>query len=269
MTETTDMIIKESGGQLTSAAAMLNAEQKAILKAVICKDATDQELNFFAQVCAAKQMDPFSGEIYMIKRKGKPTIQTGIDGFRAQAERSGYYAGSDKPVFIFDDNGRPTQASVTVYKMVMGARIPFTAEIWWDEFYPGDGEPGFMWRAKPKLMLGKCAEAQALRKAFPRQLAGMHIPEEMDSAVAAEISQQSNSKVAAVTESLKLEKQEDTIASRAQRALAAFANMGQTEVAVLARLGVKSVSEINLSHLNGPLAAWYDELRNAEPIDVT
>jgi hypothetical protein len=70
---------------------------------------------------------------------------------------------------------------VTVYKMIAGQRCPFTATARWDQYYPGDSQ-GFMWRKMPHLMLGKCAEGLALRKAFPAELAGAYVKEEMDQA---------------------------------------------------------------------------------------
>jgi hypothetical protein len=70
---------------------------------------------------------------------------------------------------------------VTVYKIIGNVRCPFTASARWDQYYPGD-EQGFMWRKMPHLMLGKCAEALALRKAFPAELSGLYIKEEMDQA---------------------------------------------------------------------------------------
>ena len=73
----------------------------------------------------------------------------------------------------------PNKATVTVYKMLEGQRLPFTATARWSEYYPGE-KIGFQWRTKPYLMLGKCAESLALRKAFPKLLSGMYSAEEMD-----------------------------------------------------------------------------------------
>lgn len=121
------------------------------------------------------------------------SIQVGIDGFRSIAENTGAYAGNDDPVMGEDKEMSFTQgkeigkmnvpctATVTVYKMVQGLKCVFVATARWDEFYPGD-KMGFMWRKMPNVMLGKCAEAQALRKAFPKVLGGVYAPEEMDQA---------------------------------------------------------------------------------------
>ncbi len=73
----------------------------------------------------------------------------------------------------------PLTAKVTVYKIVEGQRYPFTATARWSEYYPGE-RMGFQWHQRPYLMLGKCAEALALRKAFPKLLSGMYAQEEMD-----------------------------------------------------------------------------------------
>jgi phage recombination protein Bet len=158
-----------------------NRDQIDLIKRTVAKSATDDELKLFMYTCEKRGLDPLAKQIYFQKRRGKNgddnlTIITGIDGYRLQADRTGLYAGNDDPVF--DDEKNPSKASVTVYKLVKGVRCAFTATARWDEYYPGDAL-GFMWRKMPNTMIGKCAEALALRKAFPQELSGQYIPEEM------------------------------------------------------------------------------------------
>lgn len=158
------------------------AEQVDLLKRTICKDSTDDEFKLFLHVARRAGLDPFARQIHAVRRWNDKAgrydmiIQTGIDGFRLTAERTGKYAGSDDPVF--DDEKKPTRATVTVYKMVDGVRCPFSATARWEEYFPGDKQ-GFMWRKMPCVMLGKCAEAQALRKAFPMELSAVYSEEEL------------------------------------------------------------------------------------------
>ena len=154
-------------------------DQVGLIKRTIAAGATDDELTLFLGQCRRTGLDPFARQIYCVKRQGKMTIQVGIDGFRLIADRSAQYAGNDDPVF--DNEQNPTKATVTVYKIVGGVRCPFTATARWTQYYPGDSQ-GFMWKKMPHLMLGKCAEALALRKAFPAELSGLYISEEMQQA---------------------------------------------------------------------------------------
>lgn len=151
----------------------------ALIKRTYCKDATNDELELFIGQCKRTGLDPIAKQIYFVKRQGKLTIQTGIDGFRLIADRTRLYAGNDDP--IFDDEAQPSKATVTVYKLVNGVRCPFTASARWNQYYPGDAQ-GFMWKKMPHVMLGKCAEALALRKAFPQELSGLYTKDEMDQA---------------------------------------------------------------------------------------
>ena len=154
--------------------------QVDLIKSQIAKGATDDELKLFLHVADKSGLDPLSRQIYFIKRSGKMTIQTGIDGFRAVADRTGQYVGSSDPVF--EENGEiPSKATVTVNKVVGGVVGNFTATARWEEYYPGKSQ-GFMWDKMPHTMLGKCAEALALRKAFPAQLSGLYTGDEMDQA---------------------------------------------------------------------------------------
>lgn len=162
------------------------AEQVDLIRRTVAKDATDAELLLFLYQATKAGLDPLAKQIYFRKHRNRKsgeetvTILTGIDGYRLIADRTGSYAGNDDPVF--DDEQRPGKATVTVYKIVGGVRCAYTASARWEQYYPGDAQ-GFMWNKMPHLMLGKCAEALALRKAFPAELAGMHVKEEMDQVV--------------------------------------------------------------------------------------
>lgn len=151
-------------------------EQIQLIKNTVAVGATDNELGLFLQVCKNHKLDPFTRQIHFVKRAGKGTIQISIDGLRAIAERTEQYAGNDDPVF--DSETAPKKATVTVWKMVSGQRCPFTATARWSQYYPKGS--GFMWDKMPHLMLGKCAEALALRKAFPESMSGLYTDDEME-----------------------------------------------------------------------------------------
>jgi phage recombination protein Bet len=153
-----------------------------LIKKTVANGATNDELELFLYQAKRSGLDPLARQIYFVKRKGRGTIQVGIDGLRLVAERSGNYAGSDDAELAgMTEQGYPESAKVTVYKMVQGQRCAFSATARWGEYYPGD-EQGFQWRKMPCVMLSKCAEALALRKAFPADLSGLYVHEEMDQA---------------------------------------------------------------------------------------
>lgn len=163
-------------------------EQVDLIKRMVAKEATNDELALFIHVAQKSGLDPLAKQIYCIHRKDgdgpkNMAIQTGIDGYRLIADRTGLYAGSDEPVYSEKiGDAFPYSATVTVYKLVNKEPRPFSATAHWAEYYPGEGKPGFMWRKMPRLMLGKCAESLALRKAFPQELSGVFTHEEMDQA---------------------------------------------------------------------------------------
>ena len=144
----------------------------------------------FIEICKRRRLDPFSRQIYLTKRRNKDggydlAFVTSIDALRLIAQRSGCCAGIDDVVFSgrvrIGDIEAPAVAASTVNKLVGGQRCAFAASARWSEFYP-EGRSGFLWRKMPHVMLGKVAEAAALRKAFPQDLSGLYSPEEMDQA---------------------------------------------------------------------------------------
>jgi len=151
-------------------------------------------MQLFAMVAHHTGLDPFTKQIYAIKRGGKVIHQTGIDGYRSTAERTSQYRGSDAPLFEPCDCGdkdsppvHPKIARVTVYRAYADGIRPQVGEARWHELKPKHtkGTYGYaddMWWQMPENQLAKCAEANGLRKAFPRVLGGVYIAEEMEQA---------------------------------------------------------------------------------------
>lgn len=163
--------------------------QVRLLKSTILDEQTsNDELALFSLVCGRTGLDPFARQIYGIRRKGKLTFQTSIDGYRLIADRTQKYAGSDDAIFdeglnlyqhLLTDRKQPTVATVTVWKLVDGIRCPFTASASWSQYSQAyNGKLTETWAKMPHLMLSKCAESLALRKAFPAELSGIYTSEE-------------------------------------------------------------------------------------------
>lgn len=171
-----------------------NAKQIDILKNSICKGVSDDEFQVFLMACYKTQLDPFMRQIYAVKRKCKKpdgtwgeamTIQTGIDGYRLIAERTGCYAPGPEPTYIHDSEGRLQSATAYIKKQTRdGTWHTVSASAYIDEYCQRtrEGNPMGMWNNMPRTMLAKCAEAQALRKAFPAEMSGVYTKEEMQQA---------------------------------------------------------------------------------------
>ena len=171
-------------------------KQIEILKNSICKGVSNDEFEVFLMACKKTQLDPFMKQIYAVKRKSKRpdgswgetmTIQTGIDGYRLIAERTGCYAPGPEPTYSYDSEGRLISASSYIKKQTRdGTWHTVSASAYVDEYMQtivdrqsGEKKPSGMWGNMPRTMLAKCAEAQALRKAFPAEMSGVYTKEEM------------------------------------------------------------------------------------------
>lgn len=158
-------------------------DQVDLIKNTIAREQnlSDDELKLFLYTAGRLGLDPLAKQIYAIRRGGRITFQSGIDGYRLCAARTGEYAGSTDPEFSYGELGdldTPVKATVTVKRIVQGQVCEFTASARWDEYNAGNA----MWKKMAHTMLGKCAESLALRKAFPAELSGVYTDAEMDQA---------------------------------------------------------------------------------------
>lgn len=171
-------------------AVALPNDKVELIKRTIARGATDDELSLFVSTANRLGLDPFAKQIYAIKRWNPQSRQeemitvVGIDGMRATAEKSGNYLPGPRPAFKYNAKGEVVSAIAAVRKFLHGDwHVVEGAEVFFDEYcqWTGKGDERrltSMWATKPHVMLGKCAEAQALRRAFPI-LAGVYAREEL------------------------------------------------------------------------------------------
>ena len=160
-----------------------NEQQVDLIKKTVAKGTTNDELALFLYTCKRTGLDPLIKQIYAVKRntKGGPVmaIQTGIDGYRLIAERTGKYSPGKEPLFKYDKDGKLFSATAYVNKMVGGAWHEVAATAIMSEY---NNATNPIWIKMPHAMLSKCAESLVLRKAFPAEMGGVYTQEEMNQA---------------------------------------------------------------------------------------
>ena len=177
--------------------------QLAALSQLGVQNAQQADLAVFLHQCQRTGLDPFSRQIYLIERRqkqgneyvSKQTIQVGIDGFRLIARRAAdrnHELFSEPETLWCGEDGvwhdvwiaqtPPVAAKVTVRR----GEGEFTGVALYREYVGTRYDknlhrqvPTSMWSSKPVTMIAKCAEALALRKAFPQDLSGLYTTDEM------------------------------------------------------------------------------------------
>src|SRR5262249_33038222 len=150
----------------------------ALIKRTFAPNAPDDQLAMFIHDCNRRGVHPLDKLIVFTNAGGKYTPITTIDFMRSRAAESGEMAGSDDALFVSGEQSKPHSATVTVYRLTNGARYAYAATARLKEYYRNTPT----WNHMPHTMLAKCAEALALRKAFPHQLGGLYTREETQQA---------------------------------------------------------------------------------------
>lgn len=185
-----------AGAQTQSVLAEYTTEQITALRSHVAPNFTDAELAYGLNVAKAIGLDPFAKQVYFTKRRQRQgdgwieriTVEPTIDGFRVKASRTGEMDGCEDPLWcgadgvwrdVWLEKEPPKAAKVTVYRR--NHRKHYSAVARFDEYAQRNRDNGLtqMWQKMPGAMLAKCAEALALRRAFPETLGGIYSHEEM------------------------------------------------------------------------------------------
>jgi phage recombination protein Bet len=202
-------IVESRQGAL--APVMPESELIGVLRSSLYPGAKAESIKLVLGYCKAAGLDPMQKPVHIVPMKAKEgdkyvdrdVVMPGISLYRAQASRSGDHLGTSEPEFgppclltfkkkVWDDNkpkwvdaqvSYPEWCRVTVKRRVGNTVAEFVAVEYWTENYATAGRdtdaPNAMWERRPRGQLAKCAESQALRRAFP-EFAGAPTAEEME-----------------------------------------------------------------------------------------
>lgn len=173
----------------------LSQDEKKIIKAQFFPpNATDMDMIYCMKVAETFNLNPILKQIFFVERSAnidgrwitKIEPLAGRDSFLTLAHRSGKFAGIESECSIKQTAVLQDGEWVTKNELVATARVyrtdndrPFCAEVEYSEYVQRtkDGSITKFWRDKPKTMLKKVAESQALRKAF--DISGLYSVDEV------------------------------------------------------------------------------------------
>jgi phage recombination protein Bet len=157
-------------------ALIFTKERLDYLRKYYANGASDLEFEHYIGVCKSRRLNPEARHIYWMKVRDKPTIILSIEAYRLIAQRTGAYAGCETSDLTMGSDGKPICCTVTVKRFVQGQICEFKATAFYREQYR---ERVPIWNEMPTTMLEKCAEAKALRRAFPEELSEFYTDDEM------------------------------------------------------------------------------------------
>lgn len=165
----------------------------ALTQAYFCPQASAAEAYVFNSWCAHNGLDPWRREAYLVKYGSSPAqMLTAKDAFTKRAESNPRYQGSKAGVVVINRNnelenrvgelvldgeelvGGWADVFVKDYVTPISATVSFRERCQYK-----DGKPQAKWATSPGLMIRKCALVAALREAFPNDVGGMYVPDEM------------------------------------------------------------------------------------------
>jgi len=174
-------------------------EWRALVDAVFPLAKESSSVILALSYCRARNLDPFKKPVHIVPmwngalKRMVETVWPGIGELRTTAFRTGQYAGRDEAKYgetIKRKIGNaemefPEWCQVTVYRMLDGQRLPFPGpRVYWLESYSTSGKddptPNSMWKRRAFGQIDKCAEAAALRAAFPEEVGNEYAAEEME-----------------------------------------------------------------------------------------
>lgn len=178
----------------TALSGMTEQQMMDVLKNSLYPGARDESIKMVMAYCQAAKLDPMQKPVHIVPmsvstgrkddkgwdvKEMRDVVMPGIGLYRTQAARSGEYGGITEPEFgedVTETLGEtqityPRWCKVTVKRFMSGHIVEFSAKEFWKENYATKSnkviEPNAMWKRRPYAQIAKCAEAQALRKAFP------------------------------------------------------------------------------------------------------
>lgn len=182
---------------------------KVLVEAIFPAAKTADSIVMALSYCKSRGLDIMKRPVHIVPMwdSGRgamvETVWPGISELRTTASRTKGYAGCDEaqfgPMITMDFTGRvkekgdwkdakvtvefPEWCRITVYRIVGNERCKFVGpKVAWLESYATQGAselPNKMWQERPEGQLEKCAEAAALRRAFPEEIGNELTAEEM------------------------------------------------------------------------------------------